>query len=90
MDVATTLIEKFPPLMRPNAFRTDVMPMSTTRLYELRKRGLLQFVYVDGQPFVVTASAAKLLAESLADPDQSNVDAAARARAGKTTKRSKR
>ena len=89
MDV-TTLLSKFPPLMRPNAFRTDAIPMSTTRLYDLRKRGKVKFVYVDGQPFVVTASAAELVAESPTDPDQANVDAAARARAGTTTKRSKR
>ncbi|WP_029582941.1 hypothetical protein [Bradyrhizobium sp. URHD0069] len=70
MDVAKFL-ERFPPLVRPKYFRTHVFPVSNTTLYKLRQRGL-EFVYVDGQPFVVTASAAPLIAESRAQPGSRN------------------
>jgi hypothetical protein len=84
VDTLTDTLLKLPPLLRPKKVCTDVMPMSVTRLYDLRKRGLLEFTYVDGMPYVVTSSLLKLIAESHKDPAQANIDAAARARAGKT------
>jgi len=52
---------RWPPLVRIKVARTEILPVGTTKFWQLVKRGVVELAYVGGTPFVKTESLLRLI-----------------------------